>query len=328
MKVRAQVLVGPGEFQLGELDLEAPGPGELRLRVEACGICGSDKMLQYVCAPGTVLGHEIVAEVESWGPGVSGWRRGDRAVPLGDGIGMGDTGRLGGFCEGLVVAAAACVRVPEEVPHRTAVLAEPLGNGLHFVRRSRLRRGQRVAILGGGQIGLSVLFWARRLGAGRIAVSEPAAARAEFARALGADAVFSPAGVDDLSAAMAGALGGAPDVVFEAVGRPEVMADAIHMVGGPGGIVVLAGITLDTLGIQPVALALKETDLVFPIGTTGAEVEEVLTVLANGEFPADRFISHRVGLAAMPEAVRALGHPTDQIKVVVDHGAGGGAVGR
>ena len=91
------------------------------------------------------------------------------------------------------------------------------------------------------------------------------------------------------------------------------------MPGGRGSVVVLAGITMDELTVRPVVLCLKETDLVFPIGTVREEVEEVVAVLAGGELPADRFVSHRIRQADIPAALRELGKPTDQIKVVVDY---------
>ncbi len=319
MQTRAQVLVGPGEFELRELDVPPPGPGELRVRVHACGICGSDKLLAHTLPAGTVLGHEVIAAVESCGPGVTGWRPGDRAIPVGDHIGMGEAGRLGGFSEWLVVSADVCVRVPDALPSRIAVLGEPMANGLHFVRRGRLQAGQRVAIFGAGQIGLSILYWARRLGAGRIVVSEPAPQRARLARELGADAVLDPTQQADISAAIPDALGGRPQLVFEATGRADVMREAIHLVAPGGGAAVIAGITLDEIAISPVALILKETDLIFPLGTVREEVEEVVAVLASGELPAERFISHRISQAAIPAALKELGRPTDQIKVVVDY---------
>jgi 2-desacetyl-2-hydroxyethyl bacteriochlorophyllide A dehydrogenase len=317
MKSRAQVLVGPGEFELREIDVPEPGPGQVRMRVHGCGICGSDKVIALVSEPGTIMGHEVIAEVESCGPGVSGWRAGERAVPIGDSLGM--TNKRGGYSEWIVIAASACVRVPEWVPSSQAVVSEPIGNGLHFVRRGRFQPGQRVAILGAGLIGLSILYWVRRLGAARVVVSEPARARAALAAELGADVVVNPAEHDDVSATIFDALGGRPDIVFEAVGRPEVMEEAIRMPGDHGGVVVLAGITLDELTIRPVALCLKETDLIFPIGTVREEVEEVVSVMARGELPAERFVSHRIRLEELPAAIRNLGQVTDQIKVVVDY---------
>ncbi len=317
MLSRAAVLIASETFELRELEVPTPGPGQVRLRVHACGICGSDKVLAQVSAPGTILGHEVIGEIESCGAGVTAWHPGERAVPLGDGLGMSP--HRGGFSEGIVVAAATCVRVPDPLPSLHAVLAEPLANGLHFVRRGRLQRGQRVAILGAGQIGLSMLFWARRLGAGRIVVSEPVAARAALARELGADIVIAPPAGADLTAAIADALGGRPQLVLEAVGRADVMEQAVRLPGPGGAVVVLAGIPRDALTIRPASLCLKETDLVFPIGTNAAEVEEVLAIMVAGEVPAERFVSHRIRQADIPAALRDLGRPTDQIKVVVDY---------
>jgi 2-desacetyl-2-hydroxyethyl bacteriochlorophyllide A dehydrogenase len=317
MLSRAQVLTAPETFELRELEIPAPGPGQLRMRVHACGICGSDKMLAQVSAPGTILGHEVIGEIESCGAGVTGWRPGERAVPLGDELGMSD--QRGGFSEWIVIAANNCIRVPDSLPSLHAVIAEPLGNGLHFVRRGRLQRGQRVAILGAGQIGLSMLFWARRFGAGRIVVSEPVPARAALARELGADVVINPTEHNDLSETISAALGGRPQLVFEAVGRTDVMDEAVRLPGTDGGVVVLAGITLSELTIRPASLCLKETDLVFPIGTNATEVEEVLAVMASGDVPAERFVSHRIRQADIPSMLHALGRPTDQIKVIVDY---------
>jgi len=319
MKARAQVLTGPEEFELRELDVPDPGPGELRMRVHACGICGSDKVLAQVAPAGTVLGHEVVAEVEARGPGVRDWQVGERGIPIGDHLGMGEDGRSGGFSDLILVSADSCVRVPRALPSLEAVLAEPLGNGLHFVGRGRLHAGQRVAILGAGQIGLSILYWARRFGAGRIVVSEPTPARAQLARELGADVVLDPSSQESMGKTITEALGGRPEIVFEATGRPAVMRDAVRMVGGGGGVVVLSGITLEEIAIRPASLCLKETDLVFPLGTVKEEVEEVVAVLAGREFPAERFISHRIEQAAIPAALRDLGAPRDQIKVVVDY---------
>ncbi len=318
MKCRAQVLVGPGEFELRDIDVRAPGPGEVRLRVLACGICGSDKFLAQVSPPGTILGHELVGEVESCGPDVGGWRPGDRAVPIGEHLGMAAAESQGGYCEAVVVRASSCVRIPERLPSLHAVIAEPLANGLHFVRRGRFQRGQRVAILGAGQIGLSVLYWVRRWGAARVVVSEPVARRAQLASELGADVVLDPGACPDVAGAIADALGGSPELVFEAVGRGDVMEAAIQM-AAPGGVVVLAGITLEEISIRPLALCLKENDLVFPIGTNADEVAEVIEVLARGEFPVDRFVSHRIDLSQVPDVLKELGKPSDQVKVVIDY---------
>jgi threonine dehydrogenase-like Zn-dependent dehydrogenase len=259
-----------------------------------------------------------VGEVESCGPGVGDWRPGDRAVPIGEHLGMAAAESQGGYCEAVVVRASSCVRVPESLPSLRAVIAEPLANGLHFVRRGRFQRGQRVAILGAGQIGLSILYWVRRWGAGRVAVSEPVERRAQLAAELGADAVLDPRACGDVGAAITEALGGSPEVVFEAVGRADVMEAAIQM-AAPGGVVVLAGITLEEVPIRPLALCLKENDLVFPIGTNRDEVAEVIQVLDRGEFPVERFVSHRIELAQVPAVLKELGKPSDQIKVVIDY---------
>jgi len=140
-----------------------------------------------------------------------------------------------------------------------------------------------------------------------------------LAAELGADVVLDPRACPDVGSAVAEALGGSPEIVFEAVGRADVMEAAIQMVA-PGGVVVLAGITLEEVPIWPLALCLEENDLVFPVGTNRDEVGEVIEVLSRGEFPAGRFVSHRIGLSELPDVLKELGKPSDQVKVVIDYG--------
>src|SRR5262245_45569376 len=107
MKAVAQVLVAPGRFAKRAIELVEPGPGQVAMRVLGCGLCGSDKLLSRTSDPGTILGHEVLARVDVAGPGVAEWQPGDRAVPLGEGLGMTASG--GGFSDRIVVSTRTLV---------------------------------------------------------------------------------------------------------------------------------------------------------------------------------------------------------------------------
>jgi propanol-preferring alcohol dehydrogenase len=191
------------------LHLAEPAPGEVLLRMEACGICHSDVFVttleELPVAPVT-LGHEGIGRVEAVGDGVSGWTRGDRAgmTFLGTTCGTCEwctSGRerycgkqtnfgysLQGALSGYVIApAAALVRVPEGLaPEIAAPLCCAGWTAYCALREARLERGQMVALFGFGGLGHLALQIARHQGL-RVAVSDPSQEKLEQARAAGAE---------------------------------------------------------------------------------------------------------------------------------------------
>ena len=190
-------------------DLE-PGEGQLLVRVHRCGICGSDlHMTQghgYTVPAGSVLGHEFAGEVVEVGRGDSPFRKGDVvvAMPI---MGCGKCGPCqtgepaycdnisylaGGYAEYALVSAHTASWLPSRLSAADGALAEPLAVALHGMAVASVKPGDRVLIQGAGPIGLSALFWARRLGAGKVDVIEGAKPRAELAAKFGAHDVRAP----------------------------------------------------------------------------------------------------------------------------------------
>lgn len=179
MKAFAKLGREPGEAGLRELPKPDPAPGEVLLRVAACGVCGSD-LHAYRSDPGyewmeppTILGHEFAGTVEAVGDGVEEVRSGDRVVVVAiQGCGRCETCLLGsthlcprrqiiglnydgGMSEHVVVAERHLVRVPDGVDLELAALAEPLSVAIHAVLvRSAIRPGHTVVVTGPGPIGL------------------------------------------------------------------------------------------------------------------------------------------------------------------------------
>jgi threonine dehydrogenase-like Zn-dependent dehydrogenase len=179
--MRAIVLAGPGLTEVEHLGLPEPGPGEVRLRLEGCGVCGSNLPMwegrawfQYPAEPGSP-GHEGWGVVDVLGPGVTTLAPGDRVAAL----------SYRAYAEYDVAAADAVVPLPEELAGRFFP-GEPLGCAMNIFRRSDIHAGQTVVIIGIGFLGAILTRLASRAGARVIAISRRPFAL-NLARELGAD---------------------------------------------------------------------------------------------------------------------------------------------
>lgn len=299
------------------------GPGEVVLRIAATGICGSD--LHGFTGengrrrPGQVMGHETVGRVESVGPGVD--------LPLGTPatvypvlacgacpacaadrpqvcphrtvIGV-DPARSAAFADRLVLPAANVVPLPASLPIDLGALVEPLAVGYHAARRGDVTPDDRVLVVGGGPIGQAVVLGARRLGATRIAVSEPDPDRRALCTALGAYAVAP----DELPAA-ADALGGPPTVAVDAVGVAGTLADAFAATP-PGSRVVLVGMGAPRVELSAYALSTDERALIGSFCYTAAEFAETAAWVGTAADVVAPLVTERVPLSAAHDAFTAL----------------------
>ena len=336
--MRAAVVADDGRgLRVATLPDPSPGPGELLLRVRRAGVCGTDLHLlgdPPAVPPGTVLGHELAGEVAALGPGVDGWRVGERVCALpfiacgdcaacaaGDEMGcaalrmIGSGDLPGAFAEYVRVGARHTLRLPEGVDFDGGALVEPLAVGLHALRAAGLRPGEHVLVLGGGAIGLAAAAWARHGGAGEVVVVDRLASRRAVAPAFGASLVVDAAD-DGALFALSDRLGGQPPVVIECVGAPGILQHCLSLVGRRGRIVV-AGACMAADPIMPAMACLKEVALHFVVGYRREEFATALAELAAGRLAGPQMISDRIDLDALPAAFDALRTPTTQGKVLV-----------
>ena len=276
--MRAAIIDSHHGIEVGEVADPAPGPGQLVVRVTACGICGSDLKARPAMPHGTVMGHEFCGEVVALGSGVTGaWREGVQAAVLpvmscgtcswcraGDVahcqsarlVGLG--GSPGGFAEFAVVSSEHSFALPDGVPNHYGALVEPFAVGLHTARIARIADGDSVLIIGGGPVGLTTARWARALGAGDVVVSDPLAARRELSGLLGATAALDPA-IDELGQDF--------DVVIDCAGKPGLL-DTCVAAASTKGRVVVAGACSEPDPYIPIRALLKELRSPSP-STTG-----------------------------------------------------------
>lgn len=178
--MRAARIVAPGRVELEQVKKPDPGEGQVRLKLEGCGVCASNlgpwqglPWMQYPMGPGDA-GHEAWGVIEALGKGVSGWKEGDRVAAV----------SYKAYAEYDVAEQSALVRLPKALAGQ-AVPGEPLGCAVNIFQRSGIKAGETVAIVGIGFLGALVTRLATDAGARVIAISRRPFSL-EFARRMGA----------------------------------------------------------------------------------------------------------------------------------------------
>ncbi|MGO9512701.1 MAG: alcohol dehydrogenase catalytic domain-containing protein [Steroidobacteraceae bacterium] len=333
--MRAPVFKGVGKpLQVETLPDPTPQAGDLVLKIARCGICGTDLHMTDGHAQtfpvDTVIGHEFAGEVVAIGSEVAGFKVGDRvtAMPV-VGCGrcasclQGETawctagliGLTGGYGQYAPTKAHAAMRLPASLSMTDGALIEPLAVALHGVALAQLEPGCRVLVLGAGPIGLGAVYWARLLGGGRIAAMSRSRRGEELALELGASC-FVQSG-EGAEAALKGALGGPPDVVFECIGQPGMLTQAMHLVRPRGTVVILGNCMLpDT--VYPSLAMFKQLRIQGSMVYSLREFQAVADVLDAGHLEPRAMVTDTVSYAQLPQVFESLRHPLNQCKVMID----------
>lgn len=330
--IRAAVMQGLHQpLAIETLPDPVPDEGELLVRVGRCGICGSDLHMTedatFGKVAGDVLGHEFAGEVVALGKGTEGVAIGDlvSVIPL------ASCGRCasclagepawcarfglqgGGYAELAVTRPNQCVQLPKSVSLADGAIIEPLAVALHGVNMSGMKTGDNVLILGAGPIGLAVAYWARRLGAAKVVVQDIARHQEQRALEMGATGfVVDP---EDPVDASLRAIGEA-DIVFECVGIPGLIAQAVRQVRNRGTILLL-GLCTRPDTFDSFAMLSKEIRLVTSAFFTRQEYEAALDALDQGSAEPRALVTQTVTLDQVPETFEALKRRTHQCKVLI-----------
>ena len=329
MRMQAAVFEAPGQpLALREIDVPAPGPQHLLIRVKRCGICGSDLHLTDVHSSwnvpaGCVLGHEFSGEVVEAGAAVRDtWRVGERVTAL-PYIGCGTcahclrgesfhcprtlrlpTGDLvGGYGEYMVVGARETVRLADHVSWEQGAFTEPLAVGIHAVALSRIRPGVPVLVLGAGPVGLAAAAMARRMGAAHVAVAARSPRRRDLALAMGAHSFLISD--ETLGEAFADAAGAAPEIIYECVGTPGMMQLASDLAPVQGEI-IMAGACNGYERLFGITPTLKELTYRYAACYTIAEFAHAQQLIATGDVDPMPMFDGIVSLDALPKAFEDL----------------------
>jgi threonine dehydrogenase-like Zn-dependent dehydrogenase len=278
--VKALRFFGPGDLRLVDEPLPTPGPGEIRIRPAAVGICGTDVHIldgSFASRPPVILGHEVAGHVDAIGAGVTSVREGDLVTVEPhryDGTcRYCRTGREhlclgkeaygvhldGGMAEAQIVPQRIAYRLPEGIDPAVGALAEPLACCVHAIDRLAPIVGLPVALFGAGPAGLIMLALARQVGLTPIVVLEPDPARRQAALEFGAEAAIDPLAPDWVGQCKEVVGSEGFDFVVEAVGRPTVLESAFS-IASRGARILVFGVANpgETAAIRPQEVFAKE----------------------------------------------------------------------
>jgi D-arabinose 1-dehydrogenase-like Zn-dependent alcohol dehydrogenase len=298
----AQVAAAGAPLEVVEREVPDPGPGEVRVRVEACGVCHSDAFTKEGGYPGIryprVPGHEIAGRIDALGPGAEPWRAGQR-VGVGwygghcgrcDRCRRGDfitcrQGRIpgisydGGYADYMIAPTQALAPIPDELADEAAAPLLCAGiTTFNALRHSGARAGDLVAVLGIGGLGHLALQFASRMGFETVAIAR-GKDKAELALTLGARR-YLDSQADDVAAELA-ARGGAR-VILATVTSAEAMTAVIDGLGVDGKLLVV-GAAAEPIEVSPFQLIGRRASIQgWPSGVA-ADSEETLSFSARSE---------------------------------------------
>jgi L-iditol 2-dehydrogenase len=326
--MKAAYLTGIRQVELGEApELKLANDTDVLLDVEVVGVCGSDmhyyrtgRIGEMVVQYPFIVGHEFSGRVRQVGSAVKNLRPGQRVTvdPL-IWCGQCDQCRQGRentcrrqkflgcpgqadgcFRERIVMPAASCLPVPENVSAEQSALLEPFTIGVYARKLAGDVKGKHVAILGAGPIGLCILAACRAAGAAKVYVTDIRPERVAFAKTFGADWVGNPHErnvVKGILAAEPLGLG----VVFEAAGKQEAVDQSVELLT-PGGKLLLVGIPEEDRISFHISTVRRKELTIQNVRRQNRSMEEAVALLAGGRVNLDPMITHRFELNQIREA--------------------------
>ncbi|MFC1934389.1 zinc-dependent dehydrogenase [Chloroflexota bacterium] len=340
-RMRVAMWYNNRDIRVEEMPIPQIGPGELLVRVEASGICGSDVMEWYrIDRAPLVLGHEISGQIVAVGEGVERYKEGERVsaahhVPcntchycLSGHHTVCDTLRQtnfdpGGLAEYIRLPAINVDRgvflLPNEVSYEEATFIEPLACVLRGQRLAHMQPGNSVLVLGSGISGLLHVQLARALGAGLVVATDMNDYRMEAARRFGADVTIHAE--EDLPARLRQVnQGRLADLVIVCTGTVSAITQALKSVERGGTILFFAptnpGVTI------PISINefFFRNDITLTTSYAGspADYQTALELIRAGTIPVSQMITHRLGLAETGSGFQLVANARNSIKVIIE----------
>jgi 6-hydroxycyclohex-1-ene-1-carbonyl-CoA dehydrogenase len=324
--MKAAIFHGPGRaLSIEERPVPQPGPGEILVRVAACGVCHTD--LHYLDhgtktfkEPPLILGHEPSGTVEVNGPGSAAFKPGDRVLlPAVLTCGRCRSCRLGreniceamrmfgnhmdgAYAEFVVAPEKDAFPMPKEIPlEEGCIIADALSTPFHaVVRRGQVRPGESVVVFGCGGVGMNVVQIAAAAG-GRVIAVDVSEDKLERARRLGAWAVIHPPSAGDVPKAVRKLTDGGAEVAFEAIGRPQTIRQAFDALR-TGGRLVVVGFTADEVSIPAGRVMFREITILGSLGCRPVDYPPLIRMVQDGRIKVKELVTHRFPLARINEA--------------------------
>lgn len=341
--MKAAVLAGPGQIVVKEVPVPEVGPGEIEIKVSACGVCGSDvHMWRSGKGWGSqdgdfFMGHEFCGVVTN--PGDSDFHVGDRVVFWAN-LYCGEcdmckagqeqlcrdvngTNYIGFVCNGAyadyyVGKASNAYLLPHTVSDVAAGLIDPLMVAYHAIHRSGIQMHDKVLVVGSGIIGQMIGELAKKAGASYVAMSKVSDIKIQKAKEIGIFDDYFDGNDPQRESVLKTASDGGFDIVFEAVGAAEALAACMAGVR-PGGKIIMIGNSIEPeISFAMNRAVLQEVSLIGSVSCTRKEFEETIDLIGSGMMEPEKYVTEVLPLEQLQEAfVRQTTADDPVVKIVI-----------
>ena len=343
MKALIKTQLGDGFVELQDISIPVPKANEVRIKVEAAGVCGTDiKVLRgkNFCNPPVILGHELSGTIVETGADVENFKVGDRVVSETAQVICGKceyckTGNYimckqrlsigygvdGAMAEYIVVREDLLHSIPDEMSFDDASLCEPTAVAVHTVfTNTRIMPYDTVVVMGPGPIGLLVAQAVKSMGATTVVIgTEKDKERLEAADVLGMDKTLNT-GIDSLQDVIAEMTGGkGADLVIDCTGAPAAINSALDIVKNKG-FLIQVGLTQPSFELDYAKLPLRSIGILGTYGHGWQDWEIAIKMIASGQFNLKPIITHHFPLSEWEKAfsmsengegIKIILHPND-----------------
>jgi L-iditol 2-dehydrogenase len=314
MKALVKYAKGKGNMEIRDVPVPRPAAGEVLVRVDACGICGTDLKIQddeFINNPPVIVGHELAGHIEAIGDGVTTWQIGDRVVAEQHVRACGQcayclTGRRqfcaakrspgylsdGAFAECIALDASLLHAIPPGITCEEAALIEPMAVAAYgILERAGIRPQDQVVILGCGPIALLALQMVKAAGAARVFMTGlDADARNRFAaaRKYGCDGLVNVQQEDPVQKIMSLNVGSGVDVVIDLAGAAQAIVQGFELLKKDGTFCAL-GLPHGPVSLPWARLALQAVRIIFSYSSDYISWDRCLSLIASGKVRLDDF---------------------------------------
>jgi len=343
--MNALIYRGPKDIRLEQAPAPACGESEIRVKVDACAVCGTD-LKSFLhgnpkITPPRIIGHEFTGVVDTIGADADGFAVSDRIV-MATSVSCGSCAYCqrgwtnlcadmaamgfkyeGGMAEYVVVPERAlrnghAVKVPKSVRPEHAALAEPLSCCVNAAENCGIQKGDTVVVVGAGPMGIMNACIAREFGAAKVILAEINDARLRQAEAFGFDRLVNPA-AEDLAKVVKDMTGGlGADVCIVAAPAAKPQEQAINLVRKRGVVCLFASLPAggSLLSMDSRPLHYNELRVVGTSDSTPTQVQRAVGLIARGSVPMDKLATHVLPLADFERAF-ALMQSGESLRVVL-----------
>lgn len=319
--MKALVLTGPRQFSYQEVETPLPGPGEVRIHIRVCAVCGSD--VHGIDGstgrrrPPVIMGHEASGVIDAVGEGVTEWKKGDRVtfdstIYCGKcdmcraghvnlcanrrvlGISCAEYRQNGAFAEYVCVPERILYRLPDEVSFLSASMVEPLSIACHAALRAPITRGSTVLVAGVGTIGMLVVQVVKSMGAGLIIAADIDEKRLNMSLTCGADEAVNSREPGALEKILDLTGGRGVDFAFDATGISATV-NLCARAGALNAHIVLIGNVAPSVDF-PLQIAVTRQQTFHGSCASAGEYPKCLELIASGDIDAASLVSKVVPL--------------------------------